>query len=241
MMQTGVFELVNTTDPSQTIPFRLIYDDFFKPSTSQLAPSAWDGGKRGVVSCAPVQLNAGLTVEIDAVDLAVVTAGTYQASFTMLAQRTGFDLDQETVNIQISIGETAWIQRLDPIALGYTAGSDASGNEPFCVWTTTGAYDVTISSQTPTASTTFVAAGQAAPVNTVNFGVQFDTDADASDGVAVTEGTTILNQSPSASGSPPSCVVDNSAIYVNFPEAGNLARAPGDTYADELTLLIEPR
>ena len=75
----------------------------------------------------------------------------------------------------------AWIQRLDPIALAYTMGSDAMVNEPFCVWTTTGAYDITISSLTPTASTSFIDTGQVIPANTVNFGVQFDTDTDASD------------------------------------------------------------
>jgi len=135
----------------------------------------------------------------------------------------------------------AWIQRLDPIALAYTMGSDAMVNEPFCVWTTTGAYDITISSLTPTASTSFIATGQAIPANTVNFGVQFDTDTDASDGAVVTEGAVIINQSPAASGSPPSCLADNAAVYVNFSEAGNLDAAPADTYVDELTMVIEPR
>ena len=242
MVPDGSFQLTNTVDPSQTIPVRFYHEDLIRSTSQQLSPSTWsDRNKRGVDSCTPLQLNSGLRVEIDATDLAVVSAGTYQGTFTMLAQRNGFDQALETFNVQIAVGEMAWIQRLEPIALGYTMGSDASANEPFCIWTTTGAYDITISSQTPTGTTSFLAAGQAIPANTVDFGVQFDTDVDASDGTAVIEGSTITNQFPAASGDPPNCLADNAAIYVSFPEVGNLDGAPADTYADELTIVVEPR
>ena len=59
--------------------------------------------------------------------------------------------------------------------------------------------------------------------------------------MAVTEGVTILNQSTTATGSPASCLTDNSAIRVNFIEVGNLDAIPTDTYFDELTLFVEPR
>jgi len=237
---SGNHELVNTVDAGQIVPIRLYHEDFLPPPVrEQFVGTGWVRLKKGVSSCTPLVLNAGVRVEIDAIDLGAVTAGTYQGTFTITSRGNGVDNDVFTV--QVTIVDSAWIQRLDPIALNYVIGSDASGNEPFCVWSSTGAYDVTISSQTPTASTAYIASGQAVPTNTVNYGVQFDNDADASDGATVTEGTPILNQSTTASGMPASCLGDNTAIRVNFLESGNLDIAPADTYHDELTILIEPR
>ncbi len=237
---SGIFELVNTADASQRIPARIYFEDHEAPSPpEQLSPSTWSSAMQGVSSCNPFQGNAEISIEMDAVDLSQVTAGDYRATYFFLANGSGWTLD--FFNIQVTIAEATWIQRLDPIGLSYVRGSDATGNEPFCVWSSTGAYDITISSQTATGSTTFVATGQAVPANTVDYSVLFDSDPDASDGISVTEGAILINQPTSASGSPPSCMVDNAAIRVNFTEAANLDTAPADTYQDELTLFIEPR
>jgi hypothetical protein len=75
----------------------------------------------------------------------------------------------------------------------------------------------------------------------VSYGVRFDTDGNAADGTPVTEGIIITNQPTSASGDPPSCTTDNTSIHVTFPESGNLAAAPADTYTDELSILVQPR
>jgi hypothetical protein len=241
-VEFGVFELVNTLDPSQTVPVRIYYEDLLKNKTEPLAPDTWTGrNKRGVASCSPLQINGRLRVEIDAVDLLTVGVGTYRTTRTLTAERNGGDQDTEGFAIEITIGETAWVQRLDPIVLNYTPGSDATGNEAFCIWSSTGSYDVTISSQIPTGSTTFFASGQTTPANTVSYAVRFDTDGTAVDGAPVTEGSPISNQPTTESGDPPSCTSDNTSIHVTFPESGNLAAAPADTYTDELSILVQPR
>jgi hypothetical protein len=74
----------------------------------------------------------------------------------------------------------------------------------------------------------------------VSYSVGFDDDADASDGLSVTEGAVIPSQTTNASGNPPGCVSDNAAVRVLFIETGNLETAPADIYQDELMLLIEP-
>jgi len=234
---SALVELVSTTDATQRIPIQVYLDDLFTPSSEQLEANVWSTrDKQGVTSCDPIQLNAQIRVEVDGNDLGLVFAGTYQAAFALVEGASGRDVGLFSVSVAIS--QAVWIQNLDPIPLSYSLGSDAVGNEPFCVWSSTGAYDITISSVTPTGSTLFVATGQAVPANTVSYTVLFDTDADATDGVTVTEGLLIDNQ-PSLS--PPTCITDNAAIRVGFAEPGNLGVAPADTYQDELTLIVEPR
>jgi len=145
-----------------------------------------------------------------------------------------------TVDVSVTVGELVWIQNLNPIALAHTPGVDAIQNEPFCIYSTTGAFDITISSLTPSGTTAFTATGQAVPGNTVQYGVKFDTDIDASDGVDVTEAGTLVNNTPVATGVPPDCSTNNAAIQVTFPDAGNLGTAAADTYLDQLTLFVEP-
>ena len=145
-----------------------------------------------------------------------------------------------TVDVSVTVGELVWIQNLDPIALSHSPGFDAVQNEPFCIYSTTGAYDITITSLTPSGSTVFTATGQAVPANTVAYGVRFDTDIDASDGLDVTEGTALAGNAPSATGVPPSCATNNASIEVTFPDVGNLDGAAADTYLDQLTLFVEP-
>jgi hypothetical protein len=144
------------------------------------------------------------------------------------------------VDVTVTVPDLVWIQRLGAIALTYVPGSDATGEDEFCVYSSTGAYDLTISSLTATGTTTFTATGQAVPANTVDFGVKFDTDLDASDGADVTEAATISNLVNPVTGLPPTCAADNSSIEVTFLESANLDSAPADVYEDELTLLVEP-
>jgi hypothetical protein len=239
-LSSATFELINTLDSTQLLPFRMDFNDLKGASTEQLAVDAWSSrDKQSADSCAGSELNAEIAVLFDAIDLSQVGAGIYRATFSLVAGASG--RAEDTFSIELTIGELVWIQRLDDIALGYVQGSDAVGDEPFCIWSSTAAYDITISSQTPTGSTTFVASGQVVAANTVDYSVQFDSDADASDGVAVTEGATLINQTTTASGSPPSCLGDNTALRIRFIEAGNLDAAPADTYQDQLILLIEPR
>lgn len=229
--------LVSTADPALTIPINLFFDDLLTPSSEQLAADVWSTrDKQGVTSCEPITLNAQLRVEVAEPDLGGALAGVYQGIFTLVEGGSGRDV--ATFTVTLSIGQAVWIQNLDPIPLSYALGTDATGNEPFCVWSSTGAYDITIRSASPTGSVLFLATGTADPGNSVEYTVSFDTDPDATDGQTVTEGLMIGDQ-PSLS--PPSCLADNAAIRVSFAEPGNLALAPADTYQDELTLFVEPR
>lgn len=144
-----------------------------------------------------------------------------------------------TVDVTVLVPDVVWIQNLTAITLGYTPGSDATGNEPFCITSSTGNYDITITSATTGNGNTDVDAN--GPGGTVIYNVLFDDDADASvGGSAVTTGTPIAGAT-SATGVPPSCAGgDNAAIFVTFPEAGNLAGAAAGSYTDELTLLVSP-
>jgi hypothetical protein len=236
---SAAFELISLVDTTQRIPIRVFFEDLLGQAEEELVVDAWSARENTAVnSCNPIQTNAQLRIEIAAADLGVVRAGFYQGSFRLRAGGSGQDSD--TFVVTLSISEAVWIQNLDPIALAYNVGSDVSGNESFCVWSSTGAYDITISSITPTASTSFVARGQASSANVLSYSVGFDNDADASDGVGVVEGAVIPSQTTNASGNPPNCVVDNAALRVYFIESGNLETAPADIYQDELTLLIEP-
>ena len=145
-----------------------------------------------------------------------------------------------TVDVSVQVPNLFWIQNLDGISLGYTPGSNATGQDEFCIFASTAAYDLTISSLTSTDSTTFTATGSGAPV--LDYTVQFDTDLDASDGSPVTEAQTMAGITSTNSTVPADCSSDNVSIFVTFPEGGvnGLAAAPADVYSDTLTILVEP-
>ena len=145
------------------------------------------------------------------------------------------------VDVTVTVPELFWIRNLDEISLTYVPGTPTTANESFCIFSTNAAYDLTISGTNATGSTDFQADGAAVPANNVIFNVLFDDDDDASTGGgSVTEGALIDGVVSSNSGLPPDCTVDNVAIFVEFPEVGNLDSAPADTYSEELTLLVEP-
>jgi hypothetical protein len=143
-----------------------------------------------------------------------------------------------TVDVSVQVPDLFWIQNLDGIPLGYNLGSDATGEDEFCIFASTAAYDLTISSLTPTGTTTFVATGSGVP--TVDYTVKFDTSLDASLAPDVTEGVLIDGIASSNTAVPADCSADNVSIFVRFAEAGNLISAPADVYSDTLTLLVEP-
>jgi hypothetical protein len=145
-----------------------------------------------------------------------------------------------TVDVSVVVPDVVWIQNLDPVVLGYTAGSDATANESFCVTSSTGAYQITFTSlNTAPGNTNITASG---PSGAVQYNVLFDDDADASaGGSTVTTGTAITGNSSGYVAVPPSCASgDNASFFVTFLESGNLDSALAGTYTDELTLLVEP-
>ena len=113
---TGVHEIVNSADATQRIPIRLYHEDFLPPAnTEQFVGTNWLRNKKGVASCSPYTGNAGVRVEVDALDIGQVTAGSYEGSIRIDVRGNGGDSDIFIVRMQIT--ESAWIQGLDPIAL----------------------------------------------------------------------------------------------------------------------------
>ena len=167
----------------------------------------------------------------------IIAAGSVQAATnnpaTPGATSTG------TVDVSVVVPDVVWIQNLDAVVLGYNAGSDSTANESFCVTSSTGAYEITFTSLNTAAGNTSINA--TGPSGTVLYTVQFDDDADASDGGAVTTGQVITGNVSGYSVVPPSCASgDNASFYVTFAETGNLDSALAGTYTDELTLFVEP-
>lgn len=142
-----------------------------------------------------------------------------------------------TMDVFINVPGVILIQGLDPVALDYTTGSgDLSATETFCVWTSGNTtYDLTISALSNSGTPVFAASDGA---TTVDYSVEFDDDATGANFAAVTEGSTILAQTPQIGGVP--CAADNAALRISATEAGNLDGANSGAYSDELTLLVSP-
>ena len=128
------------------------------------------------------------------------------------------------------------------IFLSSAISTSAIGSAAFCVYATTATYDITITSSNGGGGFVFTATGQAAPLQTVTYGVKFDDDLTPNDGADVQEGVTIPGVTNPVGGVPPACAVgsNNASIEVTFPAGGNLDSALVDTYEDTLTMLIEP-
>jgi len=140
-----------------------------------------------------------------------------------------------TLDVSVAVPPLALIENLDAISLNYTSG-DTVGSDTFCIWSTTGGYNITISSFNGVG--TFVADSG---TDTVNYNVVFDDTTDPSTGSAVTEGSNVTGYSTPDSVFPAGCSGgDNAVLEVTFPAAGNLDGASAGNYTDEVTLLVAP-
>ena len=147
-----------------------------------------------------------------------------------------------TVDVRIFVPDLVLIENLDDILLNYIpGGGDVVVTEPFCIWATAGTlYDITISSDTPTSTSTFVANGTS---GSVQYTVDFDDAAAGGGWESVVEGALLNNAGAGyvgAAGVPPGCPSDNARLRVSAAEASNLDSAVADTYGDTLTLLVTP-
>jgi hypothetical protein len=139
-----------------------------------------------------------------------------------------------TLDVSVAVPEVALIQNLNAISLSYTSGSDAVGSDTFCIWSTTGGYNVTITSLNGAGS--FIAANGP---DQVGYDVVFDDSTDPATGVAVTEGAIINSLATTETGFPAGCAGDNAVLEVTFPDA-NLNSAGAGVYTDEVTLIVAP-
>ena len=142
-----------------------------------------------------------------------------------------------TMDVIVNVPPLALINELDTITLNYTTG-DLTGSDEFCIWSSSGAYGITITSLNGTGGF------QADSVtDSLAYTVVFDDSTNPATGVAVTEGTPITGQdSTPENGFPVGCGggATNAVVEVNFVEAGNLLGADSGVYSDEMTLLVSP-
>ncbi len=138
-----------------------------------------------------------------------------------------------TTDISIIKGDTAQITGLqDMVMTPWTAGSPAPvDSSPACVYTSTGNYQVTMTSANGAGGAYRLADG----ANFVNYGVQWN---DGAAGFAgTTNGNTLVGRSGSTivgcGGTTPATVQVNISI-------GNITAAPVGNYSDTLTVLIAP-
>jgi hypothetical protein len=143
-----------------------------------------------------------------------------------------------TLDVTMNVPALALIENLDPIVLNWSS-TDVTGQDTFCIWSTTGGYNITVDSQNG-AGGGFVAADGAA---NLTYSVIFNDDTDPTTGTAVTDGVN-LSTTPSLatadSSFPPGCAADNAVLQVTFPYSGNLDSAAQGTYTDTMTLTVSP-
>lgn len=134
------------------------------------------------------------------------------------------------------------INNLNDIALTYLAPtSPLVGLEPFCVYSGTGDYRITIASDNGTG--TFDATNGSDP-NALQYTVRVDDTPALTTPIPVTENVQVP-VTLSDGGAVSTCGVDNAAIDVTFIESGGLNDLDGATrilgdYTDTLTLTVVP-
>lgn len=147
-----------------------------------------------------------------------------------------------TTDLTVTITEQVFINNLTDIALTYVAPtSPLVGLEPFCVYSGTGDYRITIASTNGAGTFDAVNGGDA---NALEYTVQVDDTPTLTTPNAVTEDVQVP-VTFSDSGAASTCLADNAAIDVTFVEGGGLNDLDGATrvlgdYTDTLTLTVVP-
>ncbi len=139
-----------------------------------------------------------------------------------------------TVDISVTIPQLARISNLNDIGFGSWSGVGAlSGNDSLCVWTTTGAYNITA-----TGSGALNAFTLAAGLSTVPYTVSWADTAGAGSGTGVTTGTPLVAQTSGAATT--NCAGgDTATVFVDIAEP-DLAAATDGLHTGTLTLVVAP-
>lgn len=146
------------------------------------------------------------------------------------------------LDVTVTITEQVMINNLNDIPLTYVAPtSPLVGLEPFCVYSGTGDYRITIDSFNGTGTFDTVTVGD---VNALQYTVRVDDTPTLTTPIAVTENVQVP-VTLSDGGAVSTCGVDNAAIDVTFVEGGGLNDLDGATrilgdYTDTLTLTVVP-
>lgn len=140
-----------------------------------------------------------------------------------------------TLDVTMNVPALALIENLSTIALNWS-DTDVTGSAEFCVWSTTGGYNITLDSLNGNGTDFMADSG----TGTLTYNVLFDDDLDASDGDAFTDGQNRIGYGTPDDAFPPGCAANNAELQVTFPSAGNLDSAAQGLYVDTVTMTVSP-
>lgn len=140
-----------------------------------------------------------------------------------------------TTDISATSPNLARISNMDDISLGSWDGTtDLAETEDVCVWSNTGAYQIT--AEGDGAGNAFTLANGA---NTVAYTVQWDDAATGSaSGTALTSGTPLTTQSTSATST--TCGAGANSSLIVGVASSEFESVPAGTYTGTLTLVVAP-
>ncbi|MEX1032641.1 MAG: hypothetical protein WDZ30_04725 [Cellvibrionaceae bacterium] len=229
---------------SFSLPVGLTVTDLHGSGTQTLQANQYSSALTYNHYCATQGHNAELTMTINQADLYAVPAGTYTASFSLMAQRIGggggSDSASDTLGATLVIPQLIQVSGIDNINMGNYDGLSASvnQNEPYCIYTNAGDYTVTPSSTVGSSAGSYALSAGA---DQVEYTVRVSNTSDASNGTLLDNGETsqALSANQSAPLSPSCSGSDNAAVYVEIL-GSELQAKPAGTYTGTLTLQVAP-
>ena len=167
--------------------------------------------------------------------LAVATFATFAAGNAFAEiQGTLGPTSQGSIDITLTIDPLVQISALDDIDLGnYTGAANMTGADDLCVYSNTGAYQITATGNG--AGLAFHLIGTSA---TVPYTVEWADAAGAGTGDALTTNTPLTGQSGTIT--TPNCDGGNNARVIVTANSTDIAPAPAGNYVGVLTLVVAP-
>lgn len=244
------FRLYKTTDPAQYVDVVVAWTDTISNATEVLAPGVYDNLNQGNTDpeCRGGATNGRLTVTALATTLQAQqpSPGTYTAELQLTAEAVQFSgtTDSTIVNPTLVISGSVKIGNIDDIVLNWAGVGDLTYNEPFCVFSNTGTYAMTVSTSTLHSGDpqSFALENTQVAGDTVPYAVQVDdnADADASVGTPVVNGQLLGGLAGNPTELDCAAGGDNAAVFIRIL-ATDLQGATGGSYSGTLNLTVEPQ
>lgn len=143
-----------------------------------------------------------------------------------------------SVGVQAEVAQMVQITDLADIAFGSFAGSTLNESDNVCVWSNTGGYDITATSDTGSGAFEM---DDASGSETLSYNVSWADSAGASSGTALSEGTAQTGFGGTFNG--PNCGGGgtNATLLLELPGTNANADTPPGTYNDTLTIEVSPQ
>lgn len=236
------------------IPFSIRYRWFDDTtSTNELlgynTPSAphLGGMSIGGISCnigGSQVRNGRLIIQIDEADLTAATNGDYEG-FVTIVHTGGIGMSQTRTrnNMRISLTRASTaiqLRKLGTVNLGTWNTTDTAidDREPYCVYSSTGAYRVTATSPTTGSggANSFAIENTTVPGDKIDYDLYIDDDNNAQiGGTLMDNGDTVTGM---AGTTDTACPGNNASLYV--VTTGDLASSSAGSYSGHITLTVEP-